>query len=367
MAASPLRYSLIVYLTFPLLLGTLPADWGDRIVSQAQAARALTASAPAQVSRDQMPSGATRPYHVGIQSGHYQESQMPIDLARLAGDTGTSGGGRREVDLNWDVSNRVAKLLQDQGVLVDVLPATVPSGYDADAFVAIHADGNASPDPRGFKISTRWSSTVAVQDVKLVETLTDLYSADTGLPQDGNVTRNMRGYYAYTSRRANYRISAFTPAAIVEMGYMTNAADRAVLFNNTDTVAKGIADGIMAYLKSSYGTPATGKEYGYGYGLVDRNVNPQATPLPIPAPGSSFLNPNPTPDPRPVRGNWQVVLMGYPTVSVYSGPGGAGPVLAKLPEGQVLSSTLRQSDYYQVTLRDSTQGWVSRMLLVVQQ
>jgi N-acetylmuramoyl-L-alanine amidase len=365
MAASPLRYSLIVYLSFPLLLGTLPADWGQSIISQAS--NASTATAPAQVSLDQVPSGATRPYHVGIQSGHYQESQLPVDLARLADDTGTAGGGRKEVDLNWDVSNRVAKLLQDQGVVVDVLPATVPSGYTADAFVAIHADGNASPNPRGFKISTRWSSTVAVQDVKLVETLTGVYGAATGLPQDDAVTRNMRGYYAYTSRRANYRISALTPAAIVEMGYMTNAADRAVLFYDTDTVARGIANGIMAYLKSSYGSPATGADYGYGYGLVDKNVNPLATPMPTPARGSPFLNPNPTPDPRPVKGDWQVVLMGNPTVNVYSGPGGQGPIVAKLPWGQVLHSTLRRSDYYQVDLPDGSQGWVSRMSLVVQQ
>jgi len=365
MAASPLRYSLIVYLSFPLLLGTLPADWGQQIVSQAVSAS--TASAPAQVSRDQISSGAPRPYHVGIQSGHYEESQLPADLARLAGDTGTSGGGRKEVDLNWDVSNRVAKLLRNQGVLVDVLPATVPTGYNADAFVAIHADGNASPGPRGFKISTRWSSTVAMQDVKLVETLTDVYGAATGLPQDDAVTRNMRGYYAYTSRRANYRTSALTPAAIVETGYMTNAADRAVLFNDTDTVAAGIANGIMAYLKAAYGSPATGNEYGYGYGLVDKNVNPLATPLPTPARGSPFLNPNPTPDPRPQIGNWQLVMMGNPTVSVYSGPGGEGPVLARLSQGQILNSTLRQSDYFQVTLPDGTQGWVSRMWLVVEQ
>ncbi len=369
MDGSFIRYVLIIFFYFPFLLGTLPADWGQQIVAPTKSSSIATkpATPVAQASLDHSPTGATRPYHVAIQSGHYKENELPGDLARLAGDSGTAGGGRTEVDLNFDVSNRIAKLLRDQGILVDVLPATVPTGYTADAFVAIHADGNASSAPRGFKISTRWSSLVATQDVKLVETLTDVYGAATGLPQDDAITRNMRGYYAYSSRRADYRTSGYTPAAIVEMGYMTNSADRAVLFNQTDTVAAGIANGIIAYLRASYGSPATDRTYGYGYGLVDKDVNPLATPLPTPRPGSAFLNPNPTPDPRPQTGNWQLVLMSMGnSINIYSGPGGQGPILARLPRDQVLHSALRQSDYYQITLPDGSQGWVSRGSVVVQ-
>jgi hypothetical protein len=266
------------------------------------------------------------------------------------------------VDLNLDVSNRVAKLLRAQGVLVEVLPATVPTGYSADAFIAIHADGNASSAPRGFKISTRWSSKVAVQDGQLVEMLTDAYRAATGLPEDGAVTRNMRGYYAYSPRRANYRVSNFTPGAIVEMGYMTNAADRAVLFKSTDKVAAGIANGIVAFLKATYGAPATDKAYGFGHGVVDKDINPSATAIPTPRPGSgsSFGSP------RPQTGDWQVLLMGKPTINIYSGPGGQGPVIAKLARDQFLRATVRQGDYYQVTLPDGRKGWVYRNAVVVQ-
>src|SRR5947208_2356373 len=87
------------------------------------------------------------------------------------------------------------------GIPAEFLPATVPSGYAADAFVAIHADGSPSTAARGFKISTRWNSIVAMQDVRLVELLTDAYRSATGLPEDSAVTRNMRGYYAYSPRR----------------------------------------------------------------------------------------------------------------------------------------------------------------------
>ena len=265
------------------------------------------------------------------------------------------------MDLNFDVSNRVAKLLRAQGVLVDVLPATVPTGFSADAFVAIHADGNASPAPRGFKISTRWSSKVAVQDVRLVETLTDAYRAATALPEDSAVTRNMRGYYAYSPRRANYRVSNFTPGAIVEMGYMTNGADRAVMFNSTDKVAAGIANGILAYLKSTYGAPATNKAYGFGEGIVDKDINPLATPIPTPRPGGTSFGSQ-----RPQTGDWQVLLMGHATINIYTGPGGAGPVIAKVPRDQFLHATVRQGDYYQVTLPDGRKGWVNRNSVVAQ-
>ncbi|HUS17548.1 MAG TPA: N-acetylmuramoyl-L-alanine amidase [Chloroflexia bacterium] len=189
------------------------------------------------------------PFHVGLQAGHWKIAQLPAELARLRTSTGTSAGGRSEVDLNLDIARRAATLLRAEGVVVDVLPATVPTGYRADAFVAIHADGNNSTRPRGFKIATRWRSAGAFRDQALVDLLDTAYSAATGLPHDGAVTRNMRGYYAMnTWLGTDSRISSATPAAIIETGYMTNAADRAVLFRQTGTVAAGIARGVLDYL-----------------------------------------------------------------------------------------------------------------------
>src|SRR5439155_21837714 len=131
---------------------------------------------------------------------------------------------------------------QSQAVAVDVLPATVPTGYRADAFVAIHADANSSPRPRGYKIATRWRSTVAWRDQTLAEALGGAYANVTGLPRDPSVTRGMRGYYAFnTIFGKDYRVDKTTPAAIIEMGYMSNAADRSILFDQPDRAAQGIA------------------------------------------------------------------------------------------------------------------------------
>ncbi len=309
---------------------------------------AYTQSAPA--------SQAARPFRVGVQVGHYKNNELPPQLSRLIGDTGTYGGGRSEVDLNFDVAGKVAKLLRVAGVTVDVLPATVPTGYSADAFVAIHADGTSSSSPHGFKISTRWNSSIALQDAMLVEMLTDAYAATTGLTEDSNVTRNMRGYYAFSPRRPNYRTSNYTPAAIVEMGYMTSPSDRAVLFNATDKVASGIARGITTFLKSAY-TQGSGART-YGYGIVDNQIDPTANPTPIPTP-------RPNAPPTISHGDWQALLMGKPVINVYSSRGG-GAVVASLPRNQLYHSMLRYGDYYDITLPDGKEGWVHRNSVIVQ-
>jgi hypothetical protein len=93
--------------------------------------------------------------NVAIQVGHWKESELPDALARLRGSTGTSGGGRTEVSLNLDIAQRVAAQLRAAGRTVEILPATVPTGYEADLFVALHADGNSSGAARGYKVSTR--------------------------------------------------------------------------------------------------------------------------------------------------------------------------------------------------------------------
>jgi hypothetical protein len=43
-------------------------------------------------------------------------------------------------------------------------------------------------------------------------------------------------------------VAAHTPAAILEMGFLTSAADRAVLLQRIDAVADGIAAGLLRFL-----------------------------------------------------------------------------------------------------------------------
>jgi hypothetical protein len=316
----------------------------------------------ASTNTSQQAQAVARPYKVGLQIGHYKNNELPDVLARLEGSTGAVAAGRTELELNILVTNRLAAQLRAEGVEVDVLPATVPSGYNADAFIAIHADGNNSTRARGFKISTRWSSEVAVQDGKLVDILTERYAALTGLPEDGSVTRNMRGYYAYSPWRVNWRTSNFTPGAIVEMGFITNPTDRAFMFGQPDRVAGAIKAGIMDFLTWAYGSPATQRSYGYGKGIVDNDLQPDDTPTPRGRARTGTRGPGGV-----TTGNWDVVLMGKSSIPIYAESGATGGVITRLSKGLVLKSTVRKGDYYEVTTPDGKKGWIHRNAIVVQQ
>jgi N-acetylmuramoyl-L-alanine amidase len=211
---------------------------------------AIPAAIPPTPTSSVLPTPTPRPAgtipRVGIQVGHWKSQELPDELARLRTSSGAFAGGYHEADVNLAIAKRVAALLESRGLAVDLLPATIPPGYDADAFVAIHADGSSSGNSRGFKLATPWRTSRASQ--MLLDLLTIEYASATGLPQDYAVTFNMRGYYAFNNRRREHAIARTTPAVIIEMGFLTSATDRAVIIGQPDNVAIGITNGIIRYL-----------------------------------------------------------------------------------------------------------------------
>lgn len=351
-------YFMLIYRRFTVLLVIVASLLGMQ--PGISAARPVDSNGNSTQHVAPMPA-PKRTLRVALQVGHYKNNELPPQLSSLSGHTGAAGGGRREVDLNLEVAGRVARLLQAHGVVVDILPATVPTSYTSDAFVALHADGNAFPSSRGFKISTRWRSEVAQQDGMLVQLLSDAYRSATKLPEDDLVTLNMRGYYAYAPWRPNYRVSNFTPGAIVEMGFMTSAADREVMFNQTDKVSAGIAAGTLVFLKTAYLRP-TGT-LAYGYGIADNDTYPDSMAQRIPTPpGTTGNGGGPS---RIIEGDWQAYLMGKPLIEVYSSPGG-GSVIGALPRGRFHHTTMRNGNYYRFTLPNGQTGWVHRNAIITQ-
>jgi N-acetylmuramoyl-L-alanine amidase len=185
---------------------------------------------------------------VGIQVGHWQIEALPDDQERLRGQTGGSGGGVREVDVNLAVGRRVADLLTATGVAVDLLPATVPKGYLADAFISIHCDASTSAAATGYKLARYRDSLIPTRDDALIAALSEFYGPASGLPTDGTITRAMTGYYAYNARRYQTTISRKTPATIMELGFLTHPGDRAVLVGQQEFLAAAIALGIVRFL-----------------------------------------------------------------------------------------------------------------------
>jgi hypothetical protein len=191
--------------------------------------------------------GTLAPWKVGIQAGHWQIAQLPDEQRRLRPDTGAAWGKLTEAGVNLEIARRVVRQLTEAGVSAELLPATVPPGYDADAFVAVHADDGGGASPTGWKISTPWRASQASRLLR--DAIAGAYAKGSGLPEDRyGVSFNMRGYYGFSWYRFDHAVAPTTPAVIIETGFLTSAADRAVIVDDPERTARGISQGVISYL-----------------------------------------------------------------------------------------------------------------------
>jgi N-acetylmuramoyl-L-alanine amidase-like protein len=187
------------------------------------------------------------PRRVGIQVGHWQTDAVPPELYKLVGASGAIWDDVREVDLNMDIAKRVSAILTKAGVTVDLLPTTVPEGYVADAFLALHTDSDGIGELSGFKMAD--GPLRGPFEDRLLTDVRDAYAKATGMDYDGtHVGVDMRYYYAFNWARFVHATSAHTPAAILEMGYISSDDDRAILTDQPDAVAAAIANGLLKFL-----------------------------------------------------------------------------------------------------------------------
>lgn len=195
----------------------------------------------------QRPAG---PFRVALQAGHWQASEAPDEQENLR-KNGTSAAGVTEWETNLEIAETTKKLLEPYGIIVDILPTTIPPNYWADVFVAIHADGNANTAVSGYKAAApRRDVTGKAQT--FASLLEASYERATGLDHDPNITRNMRGYYAFNWRRYEHSLHPMTVAVILETGFLTNAGDRRIIVEQPQKSAAGIAEAIVTFL----GVPA---------------------------------------------------------------------------------------------------------------
>jgi N-acetylmuramoyl-L-alanine amidase len=154
--------------------------------------------------------------------------------------------GLTEVSINIDVAARVVAILELEhgGYEVELLPeySDKLDGYEADAFVSIHADSCGMGDMSGFKVARVSASAIPEEEDRLVACLVKEYGKTTGLEFHANtITYDMTDYHAFNE------IAPETPGAIIELGFM--GGDRALLTEHSDRVAQGVARGILCFLR----------------------------------------------------------------------------------------------------------------------
>jgi N-acetylmuramoyl-L-alanine amidase len=168
--------------------------------------------------------------HIGIVAGHSGN-----DSGAVCPD------GLTEAQVNRAVAEAVARSLRRRGATVDLLQEFDPllSGYQADAFVSIHAD-SCEVDRSGYKVASLEGGSDASQ--RLTDCLWERYNAATSLEPDPNtITYDMSRYHAFGE------ISPQTPAAIIEIGFLK--ADRQIIADRPERAAQGIVAGLECFLE----------------------------------------------------------------------------------------------------------------------
>lgn len=177
---------------------------------------------------------------IGIVSGHRGPENDPGAVCP---------DGLTEAEINFAVAQRVVTSLRGLGYTVDLLDEFDPrlQNYQAAALVSIHANtcqtwGNDIVS--GYLISAAAARISARgNDDVLVECIAGTYQQASGLPRHPGVTIHMTDYHTFRE------IHPLTPAAILELGFML--ADRDVLVNSQDALARGITEGVLCFLNPS--------------------------------------------------------------------------------------------------------------------
>lgn len=182
---------------------------------------------------------------VGIISGHRGPENDPGAVCP---------DGMTENELNFAVAQRVVLELRGQGYTVDLLEEfdVRLNDYRAAALVSIHSNdcGDYGGEfPSGFLVAQAEARPVGGEDTLLAECIAEHYGAASQLDRRFGLTRDMTDYHVFRE------INITTPGVIVELGFML--ADRDLLENQPDLLARGLVDGILCFLEADHAATPT--------------------------------------------------------------------------------------------------------------
>ena len=182
-------------------------------------------------------------------------TRIYIDQGHNPGNpnAGAETSGVLEQDITYEVGQLLSELLLRSGNYETRLsrPTTATSlgttnseslmarvndanAWGADYFISIHANTSSNPSVSGSEaFSYREPSRAFSLGEEILEGLNDT----TGLRNRGMKVRTN----LYVLKRTNM------PAVLVELGFMTNANDLALMVNSPELFAEGIYEGIVSY------------------------------------------------------------------------------------------------------------------------
>lgn len=168
-------------------------------------------------------------------------------------NTGAEGNGLREQDITYEVGQRLATLLRQSGNYevrlsrptrntqlgnsnAGSLRARVQdaNSWGADYFISIHTNASENPGVSGVEAYSYARDTAAF---RLGEDIVDNLVAATGLRNRGMKVRPG----LYVLKKTNM------PAVLVEIGFISNPGDAALMRDNPGLFARGIYNGIVEY------------------------------------------------------------------------------------------------------------------------
>ena len=168
-------------------------------------------------------------------------------------NAGAEGNGYREQDLVYTIGRSLAALLNANPNFDALTSRDTPdeilgtstttslaarvneaNAWGADAFVSLHANASNLPQASGSEAFVYSTTSPAYP---LAENILVGLSDATGLMNRGVYPRPT----LYVLRKTQM------PALLLEIGFITNAGDAALMAENPDLVARGIYNGILRY------------------------------------------------------------------------------------------------------------------------
>ena len=168
-------------------------------------------------------------------------------------NTGAEGNGLREQDVTYEVGRRLAALLRQNGNWDVRLSRNTPDEvlgnsnatslrarvdeanlWGADYFISVHTNGSTDPSAKGVEA---YAYSRPSRAFSLGEDIVDSLVEATGFPKRGMFVRP--GLYVLKKTSM--------PAVLVEIGFISNPGEAAVMRNNPGLFAQGIYNGIVEY------------------------------------------------------------------------------------------------------------------------